>query len=258
MVAVITGASGGIGRETARVLIRKGWQVICLQRHDCDVEGVENIKCDITKQAEVDAAFAKIDHIDLLINNAGFGVSGCVEHTSMDEIRAQFELNFFAHIAVTKAALPKLRESRGRILFISSAASVFSIPFQSFYSATKSAEESVALALSNELKPFGIRVCAVRLGDVKTGFTAARKKDFAGDDVYGGAIARSVAVMENDETNGMRPEYVAQQIVQIAEKKRLPVLATVGGKYKAFCFLQKILPAGFVNQVVGMMYIPKK
>ena len=202
MVAVITGASGGIGRETARVLLQKGWQVICLQRHDCDVKGAQNIKCDITKQAEIDAAFAKIDQIDLLINNAGFGVSGCVEYTDMREIRAQFELNFFAHIAVTKAALPKLRESRGRIVFISSAASVFSIPFQSFYSATKAAQEAVSFALLNELKPFGISACAIRLGDVKTGFTAARQKDFAGDDVYGGAIARSVAVMESDETNG--------------------------------------------------------
>lgn len=258
MVAVITGASGGIGRETARVLLQKGWQVICLQRHDCDVKGAQNIKCDITKQAEIDAAFAKIDQIDLLINNAGFGVSGCVEYTDMREIRAQFELNFFAHIAVTKAALPKLRESRGRIVFISSAASVFSIPFQSFYSATKAAQEAVSFALLNELKPFGISACAIRLGDVKTGFTAARQKDFAGDDVYGGAIARSVAVMESDETNGMRPEYVAQQIVRIAQKKRLPAVATVGGKYKVFCLLQKILPAGLVNKIVGMMYMPKK
>src|SRR5699024_8281018 len=103
-------------------------------------------------QADIDSAFSKIEKIDLLINNAGFGVSGCVEFTDMGEIRAQFELNFFAHIAVTKAALPKLRESRGRVIFISSAASVFSIPFQSFYSATKSAVESVSLALSNELK----------------------------------------------------------------------------------------------------------
>ena len=109
----------------------------------------------------------------------------------------------------------------------------------------------------NELKPFGISACAIRLGDVKTGFTAARQKDFAGDDVYGGAIARSVAVMESDETNGMRPEYVAQQIVKIAQKKHLPAVATVGGKYKVFCLLQKILPAGLVNKIVGMMYMPK-
>lgn len=258
MVAVITGASGGIGRETAKLLLSKGWSVICLQRRDCGIKGAENIKCDITDQADIDSAFSKIDNIDMLINNAGFGVSGCVEYTDMGEIRSQFELNFFAHIAVTKAALPKLRESRGRVIFISSAASVFSIPFQSFYSATKSAVESVSLALSNELRQFGVSVCSIRLGDVKTGFTAARKKDFAGDDVYGGAIARSVAVMENDEINGMSPEQVAAGIVKIAQKKRLPVISTIGGKYKVFCFLQKVLPAGIVNKIVGIMYMPKK
>lgn len=258
MVAVITGASGGIGRETAKLLLSKGWRVICLQRHDCGIKGAESIKCDITNQADIDSAFSTIDKIDLLINNAGFGVSGCVEYTDMREIRAQFELNFFAHIAVTKAALPKLRESRGRVLFISSAASVFSIPFQSFYSATKSAVESVSLALSNELRQFGVSVCSIRLGDVKTGFTAARKKDFAGDEVYGGAIARSVSVMEHDEINGVDPKQVAAGIVKIAQKKRLPVLATIGGKYKLFCFLQKVLPAGIVNKIVGVMYMPKK
>ena len=251
MVAVITGASGGIGKETAKILVSKGWEVICLQRRDCEVEGTQSIKCDITNQQDIDRAFSMID-----INNAGFGVSGCVEFTDMSEIRSQFELNFFAHIAVTKAALAKLRESKGRVIFISSAASVFSIPFQSFYSATKSAAESVSLALSNELKQFGVSVCSVRLGDVKTGFTAARKKDFAGDDVYGGAIARSVAVMENDEINGMKPEYVAQKIVEISQKKHLPVLATVGGTYKLFCLLQKLLPASIVNKIVGKMYMP--
>lgn len=256
MVAVVTGASGGIGKETAKILVSKGWEVICLQRRDCEVEGTQSIKCDITNQQDIDRAFSMIDKIDLLINNAGFGVSGCVEFTDMSEIRSQFELNFFAHIAVTKAALAKLRESKGRVIFISSAASVFSIPFQSFYSATKSAVESVSLALSNELKQFGVSVCSVRLGDVKTGFTAARKKDFAGDDVYGGAIARSVAVMENDEINGMKPEFVAQKIVEISQKKHLPVLATVGGTYKLFCTLQKLLPASLVNKIVGKMYMP--
>lgn len=129
MVAVITGASGGIGKETAKILVSKGWEVICLQRRDCEVEGTQSIKCDITNQQDIDRAFSMIDKIDLLINNAGFGVSGCVEFTDMNEIRSQFELNFFAHIAVTKAALAKLRESKGRVIFISSAASVFQFRF---------------------------------------------------------------------------------------------------------------------------------
>ncbi len=219
MVAVITGASSGIGKETARLFAAKGWQVICLSRTPCNIKRVKSIRCDITKQEDINTAFSQIESIDLLINNAGFGVSGCAEFMEMSEIRNQFELNFFAHIAVTKAALPMLRKSKGKIIFTSSASAIFSIPFQSFYSATKSAIESLACALANELKAFGISVCAVRLGDVKTGFTAARQKDFAGDDIYGGVISRSVSVMENDEIHGMEPEEIAVAIMRVAQKK---------------------------------------
>ncbi|MCC8015890.1 MAG: SDR family NAD(P)-dependent oxidoreductase [Clostridiales bacterium] len=176
MVAVITGASGGIGRETADELVKAGYDVVCLSRTPCGNEKVKSIKCDITDRKQAENAFAQIEKIDLLINNAGFGVSGSVEFTDMAEIRAQFELNYFALVSIVQCALPMLRKSGGRIINISSAASVFSIPFQSFYSATKASVESLTLALNNELKQFGVSSCAVRLGDVKTGFTAARKK----------------------------------------------------------------------------------
>lgn len=257
MVAVITGASSGIGKETARIFNENGWQVVCLSRTPCDINGVKSIRCDITKQEDIDAAFAQISRIDLLINNAGFGVSSCAEFMDMSEIRSQFELNFFAHTAITQAALPFLRKSKGRIIFTSSAAAVFSIPFQSFYSASKAAIESFACALSNELKAFGITVCAVRLGDVKTGFTAARKKDFAGDDIYGGIISKSVSVMENDEIHGMSPETIAAAVFKAAKRKKPPVIITVGAKYKLFCLLAKILPQNTVNKTVGSMYMPK-
>lgn len=220
--AVVTGASGGIGLETARALLADGWQVVCLSRHACPLEGMRSISCDITDSAQVQAAFAAVDRVDLLVNNAGFGISGAVECTGEAEMRHQFDLNFFAWVTVIQAALPALRESRGRILNISSAAAVFSIPFQSFYSATKAAVESLTCALRSELAPFGITVGALRLGDVKTGFTAARQKSGSGDDLYAGRIARSVAVMERDEQNGMPPAAIAAAVVRAAHKKHLP------------------------------------
>lgn len=258
MVAVITGASGGIGKETAKELVKAGYEVICLSRTPCDADKVKSVKCDITKNEDIEAAFSKIDKVDLLINNAGFGVSGSVEFTDMAEIKAQFELNYFAQISVIKAAIPLLRQSRGRIINISSAASVFAIPFQSFYSATKASVESLTCALNNELSMFGISVCAVRLGDVKTGFTAARRKNFRGDDVYAGMIAKSVKVMENDEINGIQPLEIAKAIVKTAQKKKLPLITTVGAKYKLLCTLEKILPCKTVNKIVGSMYMPRK
>ena len=124
------------------------------------------------------AAFAAVDRVDLLVNNAGFGISGAVECTGEAEIRRQFDLNFFAWVTVIQAALPALRESRGRILNISSAAAVFSIPFQSFLLCHQGGGGKLDLRPAQRVgSPFGITVGALRLGDVKTGFTAARQKE---------------------------------------------------------------------------------
>ena len=106
--AVVTGASGGIGLETARALLADGWQVVCLSRHACPLEGVRSIPCDITDSAQVQAAFAAVDRVDLLVNNAGFGIAGAVECTGEAEMRRQFDLNFFAWVTVIQAALPAL------------------------------------------------------------------------------------------------------------------------------------------------------
>ena len=94
-------------------------------------------------------------------------------------------------------------------------------------------------------------------GDVRTGFTAAREKSAAGEDVYRGVIEKSVATMEKDEINGMTPEYIAGQICKIAEKRKVKPLYAIGVQYKLFAVLSKFLPNGFINAVVGKMYVKK-
>jgi len=148
-----------------------------------------------------------------------------------------------------------LKERQGRIICISSAAAIFAIPFQSFYSATKAAINILVCALANELKPFKVSVCALQLGDVKTGFTGSRVKSYAGDDVYGGAIGRSVAIMEKDEQSGMSPETIAAAIFKTANKRKVKPIYTVGGQYKILAFLNKILPHSLVNFVIRKLYI---
>ena len=252
---VITGGSKGIGLATAKAFLDAGWNVICLNRGVCPLSGVTNIKCDITDSNSIAAAFSSIEKIDVLFNNAGFGVAGAVEFTEKSEIVKQFDLNFASQVEVLKAALPLLKKSKGKVIFTSSAASVFSIPFQSFYSATKASIEILVGALRNELKPFGVSVGCVRLGDIKTDFTANREKSFKGDDVYGGQIARSVAVMEHDEQNGMDPADVAAVVLKLAKRRSLPAVTTIGLSYKALCLLAKLLPTSFVNWAVGLLYL---
>lgn len=262
-IAVITGASSGIGRDTARALLEKGYTVYNLSRRPSGEAGLIDLPCDVGEEAAVRAAFAEIasrsGHVDLLLCNAGFGISGAVEFSEEADAERLFSVNFFGAFRCIKAALPLLRGGRdgkpaGRILVTSSVAAVFAIPFQAFYSASKAAVTMLAYALSNELAPFGIQVCAALMGDVKTGFTDAREKGSAGDDLYGGLISRSVSAMEEDERSGMSSEAAGRALCRLAERRKMPLRCVVGGKYKLFVFLSRILPQGAQNRLVGLLY----
>jgi len=257
-IAVITGGSSGIGFHLANMLANKGYLVFELSRNGADRERVVHIHTDVAVEASVKAAFAQIaadtDHIDLLINNAGMGISGAVEYARLEEVKNQFDVNFFGMVCTVQHAIPLLKSAKGRIVNISSAAAMLPVPFQTFYSASKAAINAYSLALANELKRFGITICAVMPGDVKTGFTAARRKSIEGDEAYAGAIERSVSLMEHDEQNGMDCAYVANRIYTTATGKRAKILTTIGTKYKLFVVLSKLLPATVVNRLIGSIY----
>ena len=110
------------------------------------------------------------------------------------------------------------------------------------------------MATANELRPYGVTMCAVQPGDMATGFTAARNKIAVGDDVYGGRISRSVAGMEKDEQGGKGPEVAAAFIRKVATREGVKPLNTIGFQYKFFCLLAKLLPARLLNRLVGMIY----
>ena len=139
------------------------------------------------------------------------------------------------------------------IINISSVAAVAHIPFQAFYSASKAAISSYSCALDNEVKPYGIQVTAVELGDIHTGFTQARQKVIVGDKEYGGRISRSVSQMEKDEQNGASPEVIGAYIAKIIEKKFKPI-CVAGAQYKFLSLLCKLLPCGLRGKIVGAIY----
>ena len=216
-IAVITGGTSGIGKATALCLREAGYTVYELSRREQGVEGLHHIRCDITDEDQVRAAVAEIigqaGRIDVLINNAGFGISGAVEFTDTAEAQRLLDVNFFGMVRMNKAVIPHMRQAgRGRIVNLSSVAAPCPIPFQAYYSAGKAAVNAYTMALANELRPFGITVCAVQPGDIHTGFTAARVKTMAGDDVYQGRIGRSVQRMEHDEQTGMESVYTLLDI----------------------------------------------
>lgn len=258
-VAIVTGASSGIGRYTAAALSNAGCTVYDLSRRSIPANGITHLPCDVTNENDVLSAVEKIKNrhnkIDIVINCAGFGISGAVEFTKAEDAKAQFDVNFFGMVNVNKAVLPIMRENGGgRIVNISSVAAVAHIPFQTYYSASKAAIESYTCALANEVKPYSITVTAIQPGDICTGFTKARQKSFDGDDIYGGRISRSVAGMEKDEMKGMKPETAGSYIAKIALKNKVKPLYAIGFSYKAVCLLCKIFPCSVRNSIIGMLY----
>ena len=179
-VAIVTGGTSGIGRATALALKEAGCTVYELSRRAQGVEGLHHIVADVTKEETVRAAVAEImareGRIDILVNNAGVGISGAVEFTDTADAKALFDVNFFGMVNMNRAVAPLMRAAgRGRIVNLSSVAAPVPIPFQAYYSATKAAVNAYTMALANELRPFGVTVCAVMPGDIHTGFTAARR-----------------------------------------------------------------------------------
>ena len=258
-IVVITGGSSGIGLETAKQLAASGCRVFELSRRDVSFDFMRHISVDVTDEAAVRGVIDNIarecGRIDILINNAGFGISGAFEFTEPADSRRLMEVNLFGMDNTIRAVLPHMRASgSGHIVNLSSVAGPLPIPFQAWYSISKAAVSALTMAVANEVKPFGISVCCVMPGDIKTGFTAARKKSIVGDDVYGGRIEKSVARMEHDEQTGMSPEYAGRFIARLALKKRVAPYNTIGIVYKGCILLSKILPGRLLRFILGKMY----
>ena len=255
-VVVITGASSGIGKATANYLTDKGYIVYGLSRRIVD-DNFNSIKCDVTKRVEIEKVFKDIyikeGHIDVLVNNAGMGISGAVEYIDNDKTKDLFNLNTLAYFDTCQLVIPYLRKTKGHIINISSIAAIIPIPYQTAYSASKAAINLFSLSLRLELKDSGIKVSAIMPGDTKTGFTSARIKN-NNKDGYGNKLSKSVRRMEHDEQNGKSPLTVSKQIEKIILSNNPKALISVGFEYKLVYFLSKILPNRLLLFIVNKIY----
>lgn len=258
-VIIVSGGTSGIGRASALALSRQGHVVYVLSRHQATIPGVVHVICDVEDEASVHEAVAFVmareGHVDVLVNNAGFGISGAIEFTSIAQAQHQLDVNFFGMARLNREVLPLMRaQGKGTILTTSSVAGAVAIPFQAYYSASKAAIESYSDALRNEVRPYGIHVTAIRPGDIATGFTAAREKENAGDEAYGGRIGRSVKRMEEDERHGMSADKAGRAVARIALLHNPAPHYTIGFSYKLVSVAVKLLPARLANAIIGRMY----
>ena len=258
-IALVTGGSSGIGQATAIALAKSGCKVYELSRHGHSQAPIHHITADVTDEKTVMMAINRLINlegkIDIVINCAGYGISGAIEFTDLTDAKSQFNVNFFGMVNVNKYVLHHMRENRkGRIVNISSVAAVAHIPFQAYYSASKAAVNSYTCALANEVRPYGITVTAVQPGDICTGFTTARQKSYLGDSIYHGRISRSVSQMEKDEQNGMTARHAGNYIAKIALKGKVKPIYSIGIMYQFFCLVIKLAPCNFVNTIIGKIY----
>lgn len=262
-VVIITGVSSGIGYDLATFLNEKGYLVYGISRSSVNIPGVTHMSGDITDEAKMQAIikniFEKEGRIDILINNAGMGISGSIEGTKTEDVKNIFNVNFVGAFITIKATLPYLRQQNyGKIINVGSVASEFAIPFQAFYSSSKAALKSFGDALANEVAPYKIKVCTILPGDIKTNFTKNREKNIEELDAYKTRVLKSIAVMEKDEQKGMTVRYASKQIYKVIKKKRMPLQKTIGNEYKLLLFIKRFLPTKLVNNLVGKIYGFKK
>ncbi len=254
-VVVITGGTSGIGKACEGIFEYQKDKVYVLGRTEIDNKNY--IKCDVTSEESVNNAFEKIFNtekkIDILINSAGYGVSGAIELVEQGEAKKLFEVNFFGIINCYKAAL-KYMEKGGKILNISSVCGLFALPFRGLYCASKSAVNMISYSMAMECRDSGIKICAICPGDTKTNFTKNRVKVFTTNNRYKDKIANAATHIDNKEESRMSAESVARKIFNVANKKHLKPMVIIGTKYKFLYFASRIFPLKWLNGVTGKKF----
>lgn len=250
-VVLITGASSGIGKSIATFLSEKGYKVYGTSRNPKNIENFsfELIPLDVLKVETITKAvnfiLEKEGKLDVLVNNAGMGITGPIEDTPTNEMRAVFNTNLFGAIDVMKAVLPQMRKQKsGTIINVTSIAGYMGLPFRGLYSATKGALETITEAISMEVKPFGISVVNVAPGDFATNIAAGRYHTPVFEtSVYKENYQKNLDLMDAHVDGGMDPLEMAKAVYKIINTKNPKIHYKVGGFMEKFSIiLKRILP----------------
>lgn len=264
---LITGASSGIGKAAARAFSAAGWRVAATMRKpEQETElgqapGVKLYALDVTSEASVKAAFAAaqsdLGPIDVVVNNAGYGVDGAFEAMSDAVIQDQFNTNVFGLMRVTREAIAAMRGTkRGVIIQVSSMGGRITFPLFSIYHATKWAVEGFSESLQYELRQFNIRLKLLEPGAIKTDFYGRSRKFVKPENTreYDGFIDRCTAVAAAAGEKGAPPEKVAQVILKAASDGKAKLRYPVGSPAPLLLWLRRRLPESWFYRLVRSSY----
>ncbi|GAA9316617.1 SDR family oxidoreductase [Helicobacter pylori] len=268
-VAIITGASSGIGLECTLMLLNQGYKVYALSRHATLCVALnhalcESIDVDVSDSNALKEAFlnisAKEDHCDVLINSAGYGVFGSVEDTPIGEVKKQFGVNFFALCEVVQFCLPLLKNKpHSKIFNLSSIAGRVSMLFLGHYSASKHALEAYSDALRLELKPFNIQVCLIEPGPVKSNWEkTAFENDERKDSLYALEVNAAKSFYSSVYQKALSPKAVAQKIIFLAMSQKIKARYLIGLKTQLLLALYRILPSSWYDSLFRLIVLKRK
>jgi short-subunit dehydrogenase len=248
---LITGASSGMGRATTLFLAQKGFRVYAGSRTpskllDIESESIYPIELDIRDSQQIHKAIEGIEQIDILINNAGYGLVSTVESLDEEEMFNQFNINLFGLLRVCKAVIPKMRkEQRGVIINISSFLGKIGLPLLTIYNSSKYAVEGVTDSLRYELRDFGIRVHSIMPGFFDTEFARSNLvtnlDTFDENSPYAKIVSNLAPVIVEQINGGNDAKEVAKMILGIIENENSPARATVGDKASKFIPMRREL-----------------
>jgi len=262
-VVLITGGSSGIGKSVGEFLTEKGFIVYGTSRNSSKIKNhpFKLISLDVTNLDSINNAVKMVINeegkIDVLINNAGMGITGPIEDTPTDEMRKVFETNFFGAIDTMKAVLPQMRKQRnGLIINVTSIAGYMGLPFRGIYSATKGALELVTEAVSMEVKNFGVKVTNVAPGDFATNIASGRyHTPVFENSAYKEVYQQNLDLMNTHVDGGSNPVEMAKAIYKIIETKNPKIHYKVGDFIQKFSiFLKRILPDSIYEKLLMNHY----
>lgn len=262
MVILITGITSGFGKAMAEKLSSQGHKVYGTHRKAVEhIPGVIYIKAEATDDAQVEAAVRQVidaeGRIDVFINNAGMGIGGPLELSSLEDASRQMDVNWMGMVRFLHHVLPQMRrQGGGKILCFSSIGGLIGLPYQGLYSASKFAIEGYCEALRLEVRDFGIKVILIEPGDFATNFTAQRKSVATEQAaaIYP-SYERSLKGIEKDEMTGLKPEFLAEKVAKILTRRNPRYSYIIASPLQKLAVLAKtILPRRLFYWILSLYY----
>jgi NAD(P)-dependent dehydrogenase (short-subunit alcohol dehydrogenase family) len=248
---LITGSSSGMGYVTAQWLHERGYKVYAASRTPEKLESIASdtlvpLRLDVTDPMSVRELFRTLEPIDVLINNAGYGLVSTIEEMEEEQMQAQFEVNLFGALRMAQAVIPDMRKRRrGVIINISSFLGKVGLPLLTLYNASKYALEGVTDSLRHELAPFGIRVHSVMPGFFDTEFARGNlitnPETFSSDSPYADMVTTLAPLIVEQINHGNDPQEVARLIEDVIKDDRFPARVTAGEKAAKFIPMRRVL-----------------